>query len=167
MSTRGAQGWVWKTPTGLPDCTSIVSSSPRPWRVRTIASNASHERAARPVPPYTTRSSGRSATSGSRLFISIRMAASWGQPRQLSSLPLGARTGRGPLVMSLPLVHPTFMSVAGDRRSARIADMNDRGGSFEGSDGGLGRGQHRARADQRLGRGQLRRQPAVRTRRRR
>jgi hypothetical protein len=29
-----------------------------------------------PVPPYTTRSSGRSATSGSRLFISIRRAAS-------------------------------------------------------------------------------------------
>ena len=51
MSTRGAHSWVRKTPTGLPDCTSIVSSSPRPWSVRTIASNASHERAARPVPP--------------------------------------------------------------------------------------------------------------------
>src|SRR5580698_3276253 len=40
--------------------------------------------------------SGCSATSGSRLFISIRMAASCGQPLQLRSVPRGARTGRGP-----------------------------------------------------------------------
>ena len=37
---------------------------------------------------------GRSATSGSRLFISIRSAASCGQPRQESSVPRGARTSR-------------------------------------------------------------------------
>ena len=85
MRTRGAHSWVRNTPTGLPDCTSIVSSSARPCNVRTMASKASHDRAARPVPPYTTRSSGRSATSGSRLFINMRSAASWGQPRQLSS----------------------------------------------------------------------------------
>ena len=50
-----------------------------------------------PVPPYTTRSSGRSATSGSRLFISIRSAASCGQPRQESSAPRGACTARATL----------------------------------------------------------------------
>jgi hypothetical protein len=38
--------------------------------------------------------SGFSATSGSRLFISIRSAASCTQPRQLSSPPRGARTMR-------------------------------------------------------------------------
>src|SRR5215203_444865 len=37
------------------------------------------------------RSSGRSATSGSRLFISMRRAASWCQPLQVRSLPRGAR----------------------------------------------------------------------------
>src|ERR1700744_3085931 len=36
--------------------------------------------------------SGCSATSGSRLFISIRIAASWAQPRHVSSEPRGART---------------------------------------------------------------------------
>ena len=51
MRTRGAHSWVRKTPTGLPDCTSIVSSSPSVVSVRSIASNAGHERAARPVPP--------------------------------------------------------------------------------------------------------------------
>ena len=51
MSTRGAHSWVRNTPTGLPDCTSIVSSSASVRSVRHMASNASHERAARPVPP--------------------------------------------------------------------------------------------------------------------
>src|ERR1039457_1241936 len=40
------------------------------------------------------RSPGRSATSGSRLFISIRRAASCGQPLQLIARPRGARTTR-------------------------------------------------------------------------
>jgi len=39
------------TPTGLPDCTSIVSSSPSVDSVRTMASNAAQLRAALPVPP--------------------------------------------------------------------------------------------------------------------
>ena len=51
-------------------------------------------RAARPVPPYTIRSSGRSATSGSRLFISIRSAASCGHPLQEMRAPRGALTWR-------------------------------------------------------------------------
>src|SRR6266511_4199267 len=94
ISTRGAAGWVRNTPTGLPDWTSRVSSSPRPRSVRTIASNDSQSRAAFPVPPYTTRSSGRSATSGSRLFMSIRSAASCGHPRHDSSAPRGALISR-------------------------------------------------------------------------
>src|SRR5450756_636749 len=96
IRTRGAHSCVRKTPTGLPDWTSSVSSFSRARSSRTMASKASQERAARPVPPYTTRSSGRSATSGSRLFISIRSAASWAQPLQLRSGPRGARTARGP-----------------------------------------------------------------------
>src|SRR5688572_22373843 len=96
MRTHGAHSCVRSTPTGLPDWTSSVSSSPSTRSSRTIASNASQLRTARPVPPYTTRWSGSSATSGSRLFMSIRRAASWAQPRQVSSGPRGARTGRGP-----------------------------------------------------------------------
>src|SRR5688572_28367848 len=96
MRTHGAHSCVRSTPTGLPDWTSSVSSSPSTRSSRTIASKASHDRTARPVPPYTTRWSGSSATSGSRLFMSIRRAASWAQPRQVNSGPRGARTGRGP-----------------------------------------------------------------------
>src|SRR5450759_5149302 len=96
IRTRGAHSCVRKTPTGLPDWTSSVSSFSKRRNSRTMASKASQERAARPVPPYTARSSGRSATSGSRLFISIRSAASWAQPLQLRSGPRGARTARGP-----------------------------------------------------------------------
>ena len=61
--------------------------------VRTIVWYASQFLAAfrirrrRPGPPT------RSATSGSRLFMSIRSAASCGQPLQESSVPRGARTG--------------------------------------------------------------------------
>ncbi len=50
-STRGAHSWVRNTPTGLPDCTSIVSSAFKVVSVRAIASKASQLRAARPVPP--------------------------------------------------------------------------------------------------------------------
>src|ERR1019366_4199516 len=102
INTRGAHSWVRITPTGRPDCTSIVSSSFKLCSVRTIASNESQSRAAFPVPPYTTRSSGRSATCGSRLFISIRIAASCGQPKHDRVVPRGARTGRGPLKTVLP-----------------------------------------------------------------
>src|SRR5438445_12210623 len=92
MSTRGASGWVVNTPTGFPDCTSSVSSSPSVVRVRQIASNEAQSLAAFPVPPYTTRSCGRSATSGSRLFMSMRSAASWTQPRHDRARPRSART---------------------------------------------------------------------------
>src|SRR3954447_3222465 len=96
ISTRGAHSWVCSTPTGRPDCTSMVSSSFSVVSVRTIASNEFQSRAALPEPPYTTSSSGCSATSGSRLFCSIRSAASFCQPRAVRAVPRGARTGRGP-----------------------------------------------------------------------
>src|SRR4051794_23632921 len=96
ISTRGAHSCVCSTPTGRPDCTSIVSSSLSVVSVRTIASKEFQSRAALPEPPYTTSSSGCSATSGSRLFCSIRSAASCCQPRAVSVVPRGARTGRGP-----------------------------------------------------------------------
>ena len=51
MSTRGAPSWVRTTPTGLPDCTSSVSSGAIARSEPTIASNASQDRAARPLPP--------------------------------------------------------------------------------------------------------------------
>ena len=53
MSTRGAISWVSNTPTGLPLCTSSVSSSLRRRSVRTMASKLSQSRAALPAPPYT------------------------------------------------------------------------------------------------------------------
>ena len=51
MSTRGAHSWVWKTPTGRPDWTSMVSSPFKERSVRTRASKERQSRAARPVPP--------------------------------------------------------------------------------------------------------------------
>src|SRR5580700_7833393 len=43
------------------------------------------------MPPYTTNSSGRSATSGSRLFMSIRSGASVSQLFAVRCVPLAAR----------------------------------------------------------------------------
>src|SRR6185436_5180914 len=57
------------------------------------------------------RSSGRSATSGSRLFMSMRRAASCGQPLQLIAGPRGARMMRVPTVMTT-----RSLNVEGDRR---------------------------------------------------
>src|SRR6476646_7118723 len=103
ISTRGAHSWVRITPTGLPDCTSSVSSSSRSRRLARIASYAGQVRAALPVPPYTTRSSGRSATSGSRLFCSMRSGASVCQLRAVRVVPRGDRTGRAPSMGKLLL----------------------------------------------------------------
>jgi hypothetical protein len=54
-----------------------------------MLSSASKFRAAFPLPPYTINSSGRSATSGFKLFKSILKAASWIHPLQLSLVPVG------------------------------------------------------------------------------
>ncbi len=51
MSTRGASSWVRKIATGLPDCTSKVSSSFSVLRERTIWSKLFQSRAALPRPP--------------------------------------------------------------------------------------------------------------------
>src|SRR5277367_2796615 len=95
MSTRGASACVGNTPTGLPDCTSKVSSSVKVFKVSTMRSKQFQSRAARPMPPYTTSSAGFSATSGSRLFISMRNGASVNQERALRVVPRGARMRRG------------------------------------------------------------------------
>jgi hypothetical protein len=71
-STRGAPVWVRNTPTGLPDWISSVSSGASLRSESRMASNDGQLRAALPMPPYTTSSSGFSATSGSRLFWSMR-----------------------------------------------------------------------------------------------
>jgi len=60
----------------------------------TMRSKLSQSRAARPMPPYTTSSWGFSATSGSRLFMSIRSGASVSQLLADSLGPLGARITR-------------------------------------------------------------------------
>jgi ferredoxin len=56
----------------------------------TMASKLSQSRAARPMPPYTTSSSGRSATAGSRLLCSMRSAASVSQFFADNVVPVGA-----------------------------------------------------------------------------
>src|SRR5574343_741240 len=94
ISTRGALAWVLNTPTGLPDCTSRVSSSFSSLSEARIWSKHSQLRAARPIPPYTTRPCWFSATSGSRLFWIMRKAASAIQFLQCRSLPCGARITR-------------------------------------------------------------------------
>src|SRR6185436_4878894 len=93
IKTRGASRCVRTIPTGLPDCTRSVSSSSSSLSALTMASNAAQLRAAFPMPPYTTRSSGRSATSGSRLFMSMRSAASCTHPLHERSVPRVARIG--------------------------------------------------------------------------
>src|ERR1700753_3245181 len=75
--------------------------------------------------------SGCSATSGSRLFMSMRMAASWAQPLQLSGEPCGAWTGPGLVVMS-----PSWQGCRGrDRtrcwsRLGRGLEQDDLGGDL-------------------------------------
>ena len=69
----------------------------------------SQSRAARPMPPYTTSSSGRSATSGSRLFISIRSGASVSQLRALKRA--ARRADRAPLgPVAVQVVHGRLIS---------------------------------------------------------
>ena len=123
MSTRGAISWVSNTPTGLPLWTSSVSSSLRRRSVRTMASKLFQSRAALPAPPYTTSWSGSSATSGSRLFISMRSAASCCQPLQLISVPRGARTGRGPAVVCVFTMPPRFAVGFLATRSPALSDL--------------------------------------------
>src|SRR5712671_6178712 len=76
-------------PTGLPDWINKDSSFSTIFNALMILSNASKLRAALPRPPYTIRSSGRSATSGSRLFNNILNAASCIQPLQEILVPVG------------------------------------------------------------------------------
>jgi hypothetical protein len=76
-------------PTGLPLCIKSDSSFSKIFNAAMILSSASKFLAALPRPPYTIKSSGRSATSGFKLFNNMRNAASCTQPLQLSVLPVG------------------------------------------------------------------------------
>src|SRR2546423_12926438 len=69
--------------------------------------------------------SGFSATSGSRLFISIRSAASWCQPLQLLSLPRGARTTRRLVIVENSF--PDSSGHASDIGRQRTIGLNCRG----------------------------------------
>ena len=90
IKTRGASAWVGKMATGFPLCIRSVSLSFKSIKAFCIVSKASRFRAALPRPPYTIKSSGRSATSASKLFTSIRRAASCTQPLQRRVGPTGA-----------------------------------------------------------------------------
>src|SRR3990172_11775838 len=84
-------------------------------------------------------SSGFSATSGSRLFMSMRSAASCGEPRELKVVPRGARTRRGPLILL--------------ERSERLLDRLDHGAALhETEDGGKIGGEHTVTIERRHGR---------------
>jgi len=92
IRTRGAHSWVSKTPDRLArlDKEGLVAFQP---------AKLTHDRVVclpraggLPRSSVDDEVSGRSATSGSRLFMSIRIAASCGQPRQVISAPRGERT---------------------------------------------------------------------------
>src|SRR5215204_3447536 len=89
IKTLGESLCVFRIPTGLPDWINSDSSFSNTFNAAIILSSASKFLAAFPLPPYTIRSSGRSATSGSRLLSNILNAASCIQPLQLSLLPVG------------------------------------------------------------------------------
>src|SRR5215472_13858500 len=75
--------------------------------------------------------SGCSATSGSRLFISIRMAASCGHALQVRAEPRGARTGRGPEppAFTEPLSLPVAIAAPGrDWSAVEVTGRRDAGG---------------------------------------
>src|SRR5687767_13593341 len=84
------------------------------------------------MPPYTTRSSGRSATSGSRLFMSMRSGASVCQLRAVSVVPRGARTATG-----VPRSYGWFM-VCSSSVSVGLSVGLSVEASVELSDGGRG-----------------------------
>jgi len=76
MRTRGAKAWVRKIPTGFPDWMRRVFVVLQVLQAFDDLQVAIPIPAAFPAPPYTMSSSGFSATSRSRLFMSIRRAAS-------------------------------------------------------------------------------------------
>ena len=114
IRTRGAHSWVRKTPTGLPDWTSIVSSSPSVRSVRDdrVEGLPGPRRPARSLRRRRGRRAarrprGRGCSSAS---ASPPPAASRGRR---SRLPRGARTGRGAAHSSSPTAPSTAASEAG------------------------------------------------------
>ena len=120
MSTRGAHSCVRSTPTGRPDCTSIVSSSlERRQRAhharRRSASRARRGRCRRRRP-------GRRAARrprGRGCSCSIRSGASVCQDRAVSVVPRGARTGRAPSMSMLLSSERRSAKRSGDRLGGR------------------------------------------------
>ena len=92
-STRAARSWVRNTPTGGP--TAPAASRPARAVAASRRSPGSSASRARPCRCRRRRSefSGSSATSGSRLFINMRIAASAAHDLQVFSVPRGARCG--------------------------------------------------------------------------
>jgi hypothetical protein len=78
---------------------TVMGPDGRPFKTR--SGDTVGLEAARPMPPYTTSSAGFSATSGSRLFISIRSGASVSHDFAVSVVPRGAR-----ITPSRRRVHP-------------------------------------------------------------
>ena len=102
-----------------------------------MRSNASQLLRRAPVPPYTTRSSGRSATSGSRLFISIRSAASWIQPATREARCRAGRARCGRLTGLMSSMH-LFRQLERRRRQHPVRQRLGRLPRW----GGLPRGRH-------------------------
>ena len=102
ISTRGASAWVRNTPTGLPDWISSVSSSPSSRQafddLRRSTPSCGPPCRCRRKPPGPR---GRSATSGSRLFISMRSGASVSQLLADSFVPIGALIRRGLFIAAI------------------------------------------------------------------
>src|SRR4051794_6617257 len=82
------------------------------------------------MPPYTTRSAGRSATSGSRLFWIIRYAASAAQVLHVRVLPRGARTVGavgvvvGAMVVVMPFLRFLSRQHRQDAKTAKEENSN-------------------------------------------
>src|SRR5215467_16045993 len=84
--------------------------------------------------------SGCSATSGSRLFMSMRMAASCGQSRHDKAVPRGARTGRGPAGTwpVVPVIRANLLGHAVEQAEDQAKlDLSERADVF--AEYGLGR----------------------------
>src|SRR5829696_4257915 len=72
-------------------------------------------------------SSGRSATSGSRLFCSIRSGASVCQLRAVRVVPRGARTGRAPSMVGSPREGGSVKTECGGGEQGTVVDQPDDG----------------------------------------
>ena len=106
ISTRGAHSWVRNTPTGLPDCTSIVSSSP------SVRSVRQHRVEGVPRTRRPARAAVHDEVVGSLGHLGVEVVLQHPERRLLrpsaarsARVPRGARTGRAPCAHRLHLAH--------------------------------------------------------------